>query len=111
MAFPETRAPRRLTVAATALATAALAFTSMGVAAQGETTLGSNESDENPKNAVHAIVDYCEEQAGIEVDVTDNDHNTFQNQISAYLQGTPDDIVKWFAGNRNRFFAAQGANG
>jgi multiple sugar transport system substrate-binding protein len=108
MTFPETRAPRRMTVAATALATAALAFTSMGVAAQGETTLGSNESDENPKNAVHAIVDYCEEQAGISVGVTDNDHNTFQNQISAYLQGTPDDVFKWFAGNRLRFFASQG---
>jgi len=108
MAFPETRAPRRTTVFATAVATAALAFTSVGVAAQGETSLGSNESDENPKNAVHAIVDYCEEQAGISVAVTDNDHNTFQNQISAYLQGTPDDVFKWFAGNRLRFFASQG---
>jgi multiple sugar transport system substrate-binding protein len=108
MAFPETRAPRRLAVFATALATAALAFTSMGVAAQGETTLGSNEGDESPKAAVHAIVDYCEEQAGISVGVTDNDHNTFQNQISAYLQGTPDDVFKWFAGNRLRFFASQG---
>ncbi len=74
----------------------------------GETTLGSNESDENPKNAVQAIVDYCEEQAGITVKVNVNDHNTFQNQISSYLQGTPDDVVKWFAGNRVRFFAAQG---
>ena len=36
-----------------------------------------------------------------------NDHNTFQNQISSYLQGTPDDVVKWFAGNRLRFFASQ----
>jgi multiple sugar transport system substrate-binding protein len=109
MAFPEPRAPRRLTVFATALATAALAFTSLGVAAQDNmTTLGSNESDANPKAAVHAIVDYCQAQAGIEVAVTDNDHNTFQNQISAYLQGTPDDIFKWFAGNRLRFFASQG---
>jgi multiple sugar transport system substrate-binding protein len=74
----------------------------------GETTLGSNESDENPKNAVQAIVDYCQEQAGITVKVNVNDHNTFQNQISSYLQGTPDDVVKWFAGNRVRFFAAKG---
>ncbi|MEO5919069.1 MAG: ABC transporter substrate-binding protein [Candidatus Limnocylindrales bacterium] len=76
--------------------------------ALGETTLGSNESDENPKAAVHAIVDYCQTQAGITVTVKDNDHNTFQNQISSYLQGIPDDVVKWFAGNRVRFFAAQG---
>jgi multiple sugar transport system substrate-binding protein len=74
----------------------------------GETTLGSNESDESPKNAVQAIVDYCQEQAGITVKINVNDHNTFQNQISSYLQGTPDDVVKWFAGNRVRFFAAKG---
>jgi len=74
----------------------------------GETSLGSNESDESPKAAVQAIVDYCQEEAGITVKVNVNDHNTFQNQISSYLQGTPDDIVKWFAGNRVRFFAAQG---
>lgn len=74
----------------------------------GETTLGSNESDEAPKAAVQAIVDFCQEKAGITVKVNVNDHNTFQNQISSYLQGTPDDVVKWFAGNRVRFFAAQG---
>ena len=74
----------------------------------GETTLGSNESDEAPKNAVQAIVDYCQEQTGATINVNVNDHNTFQNTISSYLQGTPDDIVKWFAGNRVRFFAAQG---
>ena len=109
MVFPDSAAPRRMTVVATALATAALVFSSIGVVAQDNaTTLGSNESDEVPKLAVENIVNYCEEQAGIEVAVNVNDHNTFQNQISAYLQGTPDDIVKWFAGNRVRFFAAQG---
>ncbi len=109
MAFPESRARRRTAVLATALASAALIFSSIGVAADGhETTLGSNESDEVPKLAVQNIVDFCQEQAGIAVTVNVNDHNTFQNSISAYLQGTPDDIVKWFAGNRVRFFAAQG---
>jgi multiple sugar transport system substrate-binding protein len=109
MAFQGFRARRRSSVLATTLATAALAFGSLGVAAQDNTTtLGSNESDEVPKTAVHNIVDFCQEQAGITVNVTDNDHNTFQNQISTYLQGTPDDIVKWFAGNRVRFFANQG---
>ena len=107
MAFPETRAPRRLTVGATALATAALAFSSIGVTAQ-DTSMGSNEHEDVPKAAVQNLVDYCEEQTGFSIAVNVNDHNTFQNQISSYLQGTPDDIVKWFAGNRNRFFAAQG---
>jgi multiple sugar transport system substrate-binding protein len=78
------------------------------VPALGETTLGSNESDESPKNAVQAIVDYCQQSTGATIKVNVNDHNTFQNQISSYLQGTPDDVVKWFAGNRVRFFAAQG---
>ncbi len=77
-------------------------------AALGETTLGSNESDESPKAAVQAIVDYCAGQTGATIKVNVNDHNTFQNQISSYLQATPDDVVKWFAGNRVRFFAAQG---
>jgi multiple sugar transport system substrate-binding protein len=76
--------------------------------ALGETTLGSNESDAVPKQAVHNLVDYCQQMAGITVKVKDNDHNTFQDQISNYLQGIPDDTVKWFAGNRLRFFAAQG---
>lgn len=109
MALPESRAPRRTTVLATALATAALLFASIGVAAQDNaTTLGSNEHEDVPRTAVQTIVDHCQEQTGIQVAVGVNDHNTFQNQISAYLQGTPDDIVKWFAGNRVRFFAAQG---
>jgi multiple sugar transport system substrate-binding protein len=77
-------------------------------AALGETTLGSNESDESPKTAVQALVDYCQTKTGATINVNVNDHNTFQNQISSYLQGTPDDVVKWFAGNRLRFFAAQG---
>lgn len=76
--------------------------------ALGETTLGSNESDESPKAAVQAIVDFCQQSTGATIKVNVNDHNTFQNQISSYLQGTPDDVVKWFAGNRVRFFAAQG---
>jgi multiple sugar transport system substrate-binding protein len=76
--------------------------------ALGETTLGSNESDESPKTAVQAIVDFCQDSTGATINVNVNDHNTFQNQISSYLQGTPDDVVKWFAGNRVRFFAAQG---
>ncbi len=36
------------------------------------------------------------------------DHNTFQNQINAYLQGTPEDVFTWFSGYRMRFFASKG---
>jgi multiple sugar transport system substrate-binding protein len=97
---------RRAAVAG--LAVSMLLTTSGSVLAQGTTTLGSNEHEDVPRTAVHNIVDYCEAQTGITVDVTDNNHNEFQNNISAYLQATPDDVVKWFAGNRVRFFANQG---
>ncbi len=36
------------------------------------------------------------------------DHNTFQEQINSYLQGTPDDVFTWFAGYRMQFFAGKG---
>ena len=42
------------------------------------------------------------------VKVNTVDHNTFQEQINTYLQGTPDQAFTWFSGYRMRFFAAQG---
>jgi multiple sugar transport system substrate-binding protein len=42
------------------------------------------------------------------VKVNTVDHDTFQNSISNYLQGTPDDVFTWFAGYRMQFFAAKG---
>ena len=48
------------------------------------------------------------QQTGIAVKVNTVDHGTFQDQISPYLQGTPDDVFTWFAGYRMRFFADQG---
>ena len=35
------------------------------------------------------------------------DHNTFQENINNYLQGSPDDVFTWFAGYRMRFFASK----
>jgi multiple sugar transport system substrate-binding protein len=104
---PATQAPAESQAAATQ-APATQAPAESAAAGLGETTLGSNESDAVPKAAVQATVDYCQQKEGISVKVNTTDHNTFQNQISSYLQGTPDDVVKWFAGNRVRFFAAQG---
>ena len=37
---------------------------------------------------------------GVKIAVNTIDHNTFQNNITAYLQGTPDDLATWFAGYR-----------
>ena len=35
-------------------------------------------------------------------------HNDFQDQFNSYMQATPDDIVKWFTGERLRFPARNG---
>ena len=77
-------------------------------AAGGSITLGSNYSDAVPKKALQDAVDKFTSQSGITVKVNTVDHGTFQNQISSYLQGTPDDVWTWFSGFRMRFFAAQG---
>ena len=72
-------------------------------------TLGSNYSDAVPKgDAWPASSTRSRQQTGITVKINTVDHGTFQDQISSYLQGTPDDVFTWFSGFRMRFFAAQG---
>ena len=39
------------------------------------------------------------------------EHETFQENISNYLQGNPDDVWTWFAGYRMQFFAERGLAG
>lgn len=110
MAFPETRAPRRLAVAATALATAALAFTSIGVAAD-EATMRSNAFDDVPRAALDAMIGYCVEETGIDVNINTLNHEDYQNSFSQALQAKPEDILMWFASARMRFFSDQGLFG
>jgi multiple sugar transport system substrate-binding protein len=78
-----------------------------GSAATGSLTLGSNLSDAVPKQALQGVVDTFTQQTGIKVTVNTQDHSTFQNQLTSYLQATPDDVFTWFSGLRMRFFAAQ----
>ncbi|MEU6283274.1 ABC transporter substrate-binding protein [Streptomyces sp. NPDC047028] len=70
-------------------------------------SLGSNASDAVPKKAFAEIYAAFKQKSGITVDVNTKDHNTFQEQINSYLQGTPDDVFTWFAGYRMQFFAAK----
>ncbi len=77
-------------------------------AAGGTVTLGSYQSDDTPKAALQAGVDYCEEQTGLTVNINTVNHNDFQNAITSYLQATPDDVFTWFAGYRLKYFADQG---
>jgi multiple sugar transport system substrate-binding protein len=76
--------------------------------AAGPVTFGSNYSDAAPKGAFAALVTAAQQSAGAQITVNTVDHNTFQQNISSYLQGTPDDLFTWFAGYRMQFFAAQG---
>ncbi|EAP97345.1 putative ABC transporter solute-binding protein [Janibacter sp. HTCC2649] len=55
-----------------------------------------------------AIADAYAKKAGVSVSQNAVDHNTFQESISTYLQGTPDDVFTWFAGYRMSQFAENG---
>ncbi|MEW2038562.1 ABC transporter substrate-binding protein, partial [Streptomyces sp. NPDC005534] len=70
-------------------------------------SVGSNASDAVPKKAFADIYTAFKKQSGVTADVNTKDHNTFQEQINSYLQGTPDDVFNWFAGYRMQFFASK----
>jgi multiple sugar transport system substrate-binding protein len=71
-------------------------------------TFGSNYSDDSTKAAFAALTSAATASTKVPITVNTVDHNTFQNNISSYLQGTPDSLATWFAGYRLQFFAAQG---
>ncbi|MEO3936470.1 ABC transporter substrate-binding protein [Dermatophilaceae bacterium Soc4.6] len=80
--------------------------------ATGTVTLGSNQSDAVPKAAVQSVMDaFGKANSGLSVKINTIDHNSFQENINNYLQGTPDDVFSWFSGYRMRFFASQGLAG
>ncbi|MGY2875967.1 multiple sugar transport system substrate-binding protein [Marmoricola sp. URHA0025 HA25] len=70
-------------------------------------TIGSNYSDAGVKKAFAAVAAGFDKSSSLTAKVNTVDHNTFQNKIQTYLQGTPDDVFSWFAGYRMKFFAAQ----
>jgi multiple sugar transport system substrate-binding protein len=73
-----------------------------------EITFGSNYSDDVPKKAVASVMQAYQTKSGKTVKINTVDHNSFQENITRYLQGTPDDVFTWFAGFRMQYFAAQG---
>src|SRR5918995_755360 len=77
--------------------------------ASGELTVGSNYSDELPKQGLYAAIEAFPNE-NVTIQVNEVDHNTFQENITTYLQN-PDDVIPWFAGYRMQFFAAQGLLG
>jgi multiple sugar transport system substrate-binding protein len=79
-----------------------------GGAVGGTVTFGSNYSDPGPKAAFATLTKAATASTKAQVKINTVDHNTFQQNITSYLQGTPDDLFTWFAGYRMQYFAAQG---
>ncbi len=71
-------------------------------------SFGSNYSDPAPKEAFAALVAAAAKTTGVPITINTVDHNTFQNDITSYLQGTPNDLFTWFSGYRLQVFAKQG---
>ena len=75
----------------------------------GTVKVGSNHSDAGEAKGMADInTAFMAANPGVTVTMNTVDHGTFQNQISAYLQGTPEDDFTWFSGYRMRFFASKG---
>lgn len=68
-------------------------------AASGTVRVGSNYSDEKPNEALKAVLDALPNK-DITIELNEVDHNTYQEQITAYMQDPPDDVAPWFAAYR-----------
>jgi len=73
--------------------------------ATGDLSLGSNYSDALTQQGLAAAAAAFPNK-NVKISINEVDHNTFQENITTYLQN-PDDVIPWFAGYRMRFFAAQ----
>ena len=73
-------------------------------------TFGVNEAkDSGPAyQRMKGFADAYTEESGVTVSANYVDHNTFQESINTYLQGSPDDVFAWFAGYRMQQFAEDG---
>lgn len=81
---------------------------SSGPVAGSTVTFGSNYSDPATRTAFAALTDSAAGSTKTKIKINTVDHNSFQQNITSYLQGTPDDLFTWFAGYRMQYFAAQG---
>jgi multiple sugar transport system substrate-binding protein len=76
--------------------------------ATGPLSFGVRTVDESPTKQFQALVAAYEAKTGNKVTYNATESNAFQNNLSQYLQGTPDDAFTWMAGYRMQFFAEQG---
>ena len=69
-----------------------------GDAATGPLSFGARTVDESPTKQLKALVAAYEAKTGNTVTYNATESNAFQNNLSQYLQGTPDDAFQWMAG-------------
>lgn len=74
----------------------------------GALAFGARTVDAGPTAQLKALVAAYTAKTGNEVTYNATESNAFQNNLSQYLQGTPDDAFQWMAGYRMQFFAEQG---
>jgi len=77
----------------------------------GTVTWGTNESGTTFAKQFQAEAKDFTAKQGVQVKINAVEHNTFQENINNYLQGSPDDVFTWFAGDRMKFFAQRGLIG
>ena len=90
------------------IAGGATVLSSCGSKASGPMSFGARTVDESPTKQLKALVAAYEKKSGNKVTYNATESNAFQNNLSQYLQGTPDDAFQWMAGFRMQFFAEQG---
>ncbi|CAN2223193.1 UgpB ABC-type sugar transport system, periplasmic component [Candidatus Nanopelagicaceae bacterium] len=90
------------------IAGGATVLSSCGSKASGPMSFGARTVDESPTKQLKALVAAYEKKSGNKVTYNATESNAFQNNLSQYLQGTPDDAFQWMAGYRMQFFAEQG---
>jgi multiple sugar transport system substrate-binding protein len=72
------------------------------------TSLGSGLSDPTPKAGIQAMVDAFKQKSGESVTVNVMPRAQLVDNIITYLQGSPQDVITWFAGYRMRYYAGKG---
>ena len=78
--------------------------------ASGPVKFGLNEAEGSGPayDRAAAMVAAYEKESGVTVEINAVDHNTFQESLNTYLQGSPDDVFSWFAGFRMAQLAENG---
>jgi multiple sugar transport system substrate-binding protein len=95
-------------VAAAPLLAACSGGSPSGNAGDKTTSLGSGLSDAVPRSAIQAMVDAYKQKSGATVNINVMPRAQLVDNISSYLQGSPQDAITWFAGYRMRYYAGKG---